>query len=414
MFKVFIDTIITTWRITRMKKICLIHHTGSFGGGTRSFIDILNMLKQYYHVIACIPKGSKALISILEQYQIEYYELNSGIPTFSYYSGGSSLVSRTILKGLLEFRNEQNFVAEITNLKPDILIFNSIVSCVAGRKFPPYIKKICFVRETFKQTVWDKIYCNILEKYFIGVCFIADHERKYIKLKKPITELIPDCLDPLDIKLYTKKEACKLENLDLKKFNILFLGGIDKIKGLNNILKAMEYLDKDCLLIIGGYFHNQDLEYKTIFAHFYNPNFVINRLKVKKYYYKQKKENRVLVTGFRNNISTLICACDIVVFPSNQAHQLRPGIEAGEYKKAVVISDFEATKEYFIDGYNALVFKPHNAKDLAEKICALKADEHLASLLGNNNYNMTKTAHNYFETQRKLIAFLNKCISISQ
>jgi glycosyltransferase involved in cell wall biosynthesis len=394
-----------------MITICVIHHTGFLGGGTKSFIDILNMLKHDYRVIACIPKGSIALIRVLEQNGIGYHELNFGIPTFPYYSGCSSLVSRTVLKGILEFRHEQDFVDEITNLRPDILIFNSVVSCVSGRKFSPNIKKICFVRETFKQTIWDKIYRTILEKYFMAVCFIAEHEQNYIKLQRPITEVIPDCLDPHEIKVYTKKEACILENLDPDKFYILFMGGVDNIKGANNILKAMGYLDRDCYLIIGGYFNEQDLNWGTILSHWYSPRFVINRLKVRKYFRKQKQAMRVLYTGFRKDIATLMCACDIVVFPSNEAHQPRPGIEAGEYKKTVIISDFEATKEYFIDGYNAIVFKPHNAKDLADKINDLKINPELINILGENNYHMTRTTHNYFKTQEKLKAFLDKCIS---
>ena len=112
------------------------------------------------------------------------------------------------------------------------------------------------------------------------------------------------------------------------------------------------------------------------------------------------------IIGYVNNISQLIEMADVLAFPSNVVHQLRPGIEAGYYKKPVILSDFEETKEYFIDGYNALVFQPGNAKGLADCIKRMYYDEKLRVTLGENNQKMTANYHNYEFVKSKLIAFL--------
>ena len=40
-----------------MKTIVIVHHTGIWGGGTKSLIDLCEMLGDDYHVIVCVPKG---------------------------------------------------------------------------------------------------------------------------------------------------------------------------------------------------------------------------------------------------------------------------------------------------------------------------------------------------------------------
>lgn len=392
-----------------MKTVCVLHHVSALGGGTKSFIDVLNMLKTKYNVIACVPKGSRDIIEILITCGIEYRELENPIPVLSYYSGGPLILSRTFISPLLRLINEKKLVNEILNINPDAIIFNSIVSTLIARNIPDKIIKIAFVRETFKNGFGTKIFKNILEKHFKGVCFIADHERKYIQLKKPVTEIIPDCLSPNEIFVTSTKESRKKLSIPNDKFVILYLGGSSYIKGADVILKAMSKLSDEYLLIFAGYFDERDLSIKNLAKHFYSLKYLLHHIKLRKAYMRVKAKNVVRNVGFCSDISGYMNACDVVVFPSNKAHQPRPAIEAGEYKKPVIISNFSATEEYFIDGYNALTFDPHSHKDLAKKILDFRNNPKKKFEYGLNNNEMTRRKHSYYETEKKLKSFIDRC-----
>jgi glycosyltransferase involved in cell wall biosynthesis len=393
-----------------MTKICVIHHSTGFGGGTNSFIDLLEMLITKHDVVACIPQNSSTLANKLKVLGIPFYEIINPISIFPNYSGGPSFFSRTFFKELIKRKYNQAVADEITNLKPDIVIFNTIVISFLAGLLNPSIKKICFVRETFNRSILNLLYKKNFESFFTGVCFIASHEEEYINLKKPYTKVIPDCLHPRNIAFLDRQEVCDKENVSINNFIILFMGGQDPIKGLDVLLKSLYVLKDDHItLLLAGSSNLEGLTLKAILKKTINPKFVIWLLKIKYYFRKVNQINKIHILGYRQDIAPLMCLADVVIFPSTKPHQPRPAIEAGEYYKTIIISDYECTKEYFIDHYNALVFKPGNAKSLASKIESLKNDVDLRKVLGQNNFLMTQRKHNYLEIKSKLLSFIDEC-----
>ena len=95
---------------------------------------------------------------------------------------------------------------------------------------------------------------------------------------------------------------------------------------------------------------NKNLEYK------------VERL-IKKY----KLGDRIIFRPATDRVEEYFTACDVVVFPSMQAHQARPVYEAAIAKKPVVITDFENTQE-FLTEENGWLFKRGDARMLAAKI----------------------------------------------
>ena len=51
-----------------MKTVVIVHHTGEWGGGTKSLIDLCEMLRDDYNVIVCIPKGYPDFGKKIERY----------------------------------------------------------------------------------------------------------------------------------------------------------------------------------------------------------------------------------------------------------------------------------------------------------------------------------------------------------
>lgn len=395
-----------------MAKILILHHSNGLGGGTKSFFDLIMMLIEYHDITAAIPENSSAITDKLKEMNIKYIELNSPIPIFPYYSGGPSIVSRTFLKEIYLHKNINVIAKELNTLKPDLIIFNTVVTSFIARRINKNIKIICFVRETFKRTLVNRLYKSNFDKYFCGVCFIADFERRYLNLKNIKTIVLPDVVYPGDIKSINRNQACINEGISRNCFNVLFMGGLDNIKGIDVILKAVYLLkNHNIKLILAGYFDINTFEIKNVIRNTINLKMIWFSVKVCHYYKKLYNLNKLHITGYRDNVSNLMCLSDVVVFPSTKAHQSRPAIEAGAYHKPVIISNYEETKEYFRDYYNALVFIPCNPKDLAKKILELKTDKDLLEILGENNFRMTKEYHDYNETKNKLNQFVDECLS---
>ena len=89
-------------------------------------------------------------------------------------------------------------------------------------------------------------------------------------------------------------------------------------------------------------------------------------------------------------------------------HQPRPCIEAGEYYKPVILSDYPETKEYFKEDYNALVFQPGNARELAYKIRYAEKHKSEMAKLGEHNRTMTETKHNFYICKKQILALIER------
>ena len=123
-----------------------------------------------------------------------------------------------------------------------------------------------------------------------------------------------------------------------------------------------------------------------------------------------EESGKIIRIGYVTDISPYMSICDTVVFPSTAAHQPRPCIEAGNYERSCVISDYDATKEYFIDGYNALTFKPGDSQDLADKLKYLASNPKQNAELAFNNKKMSQEKHNFTITQKKLYSFFERIL----
>ena len=389
----------------------MLHHVAEQGGGTKSLIDIALMLKDEYEVLLCLPSGSRDTIELASKYGVESHEMSASIPMIGVFSGGPSLLSKNFIKGIARYRHIDSLIAELMQFNPDVIILNSLVTSIIARRIPKSVKTVCFIRETIVHSPLMSFIRETFENYIDGVAYIAEHEKRLLDIKKPNQVVLPDILEPSSIVTMHKNDARKQANLDNEKYYALYMGGTASIKGFDTVLSSIKHLDKDTCVIVLGVINERLFTVKNILFHIYNVKYVSYLIRVKMLLKSYKEDSRLLLVGYQKNISALMCASDVVIFPSSKAHQPRPCIEAGFYKKPVVISDFEATKEYFVDGYNALAFKPRNGHDLAKKIAKLKNDNDLAKRIGSNNYIMSQKEHNYSDVQKATKDFIESILN---
>lgn len=393
-----------------MKKILILHHVSSQGGGTKSLVDMAVMLAPKYDVVVCIPKGSSRTIKLLKEHAINYYEVKTPIPSLNVYSGSPGYINRYFLSSAFRFRRNKELIDELLRLEPDAIFYNTSVTSLIAKDVPSRIMNVCIVRETFIKSPFTRIIKKNFEDKFQGVAYIAEHEKKFLNLNNPKQIVIPDCLDSQNGSLIDINKAKEMCGIPKEKYCLLFLGGTIQIKGLDVLLRAVDKLSDDYIAMVGGEVNQSILNAGYIIRHFYRVAYVRYLIDVKRLLHKLENEKKIILIGYTREIEKYMSATDVVVFPSTKAHQPRPCIEAGFFHKPVILSDYKATAEYFEDHYNALTFKPKSAKDLERKIVLLREDRRLGGYLGDNNYKMSVQKHDFRKTQEKLKDFFDKIL----
>ena len=281
--------------------------------------------------------------------------------------------------------------------KPDLIIVNSKVLCWMGKLLNT--KSLCFVRETMigspKKTM-NRIMRNMLDDFTL-VSFISNYDLEETGLKKAKTVV---SYDFLNLSNYQDKlgkfAACKKLNISSSYFNVLFVGGIDMLKGIDIAVKAMSILKNENIQLVVAGKDSGDSSYNN----FRSLPKVIKKRKsirfsksVRNYIKNSEMEKQVKFIGIQSDISIPFSACDVLIFPMKEPHQARPAFEIGVQKKPVIITDFPNIREFVEDGVNGLTFEPNNPEALAQAILKLKNDKELLKRLGVSNYEHTMKYH---------------------
>lgn len=383
----------------KRKKILLIHHSGLLGGAGISLYNTWKAFKKKYDIVSCIPNDPPDLLRFLREKGLNPHTFNFRLGKLTYYSGGNNLLKPKFwyhaLHSLFQISYWKKIISEE---QPDLIIVNSKVLCWMGKLFKK-TKSLCFVRETILRSpkkIMNRIMRNMLDNFTV-VAFLSEYDLHQTELNKAITVVSPDFLDITEYKDKLGREiACKNLNINSRSFNFLFVGGIDRLKGIDLALKAINILKNEniTLVVAGnelGNISGNDIRY------------LISKIKKRKTiqfskqikaYIKQKSiEDKVKFIGIQNDMSVPFAACDILIFPMKEPHQARPAFEIGVQKKPVVITDFPNIREFVKDRVNGLTFEPANAEALAQAILKLKSDKKLLKRLGYSNYEYTMKYH---------------------
>ena len=160
---------------------------------------------------------------------------------------------------------------------------------------------------------------------------------------------------------------------------LLFVGRINFIKNIDNLLKAYELVYegfRDVILVICG-----SMESKKI-------SNIINNVKAPLKIFQSLK-----------NIQMLFSIADVIVLPSRVDAFPFVMIEAGSFQKPFIGGSTGGIAEFIEDGVDGLLVEPENPNQLADKILFLLNNEKTAEQLGYNLYkkvNKKCDINNYF------------------
>ena len=368
--------------IMSKKKMLFFHHCGAVGGAGISGLSFLNSVpKEQYDITVCSVSVPDNMVHIFEGNGYRVIPCGESPTAFTHCVGGEKAACspRALINYVKVWRDKKKVDRIIRQERPDVVVANSMTLFWIGKIAKKYgAETICFFRETYIHG-WFGLRTAIiksqLSKYFDKIAFISNYEltrsQKIKSKKKTIYNMVPK--DGYD--RYSKAQARELLGLDPDTFYVLYVGGINQLKGALVLLKAFsEIKDKAVkLLFVGGTLEQMQKNAE--------PADIKRKLKnlFVKNYSKQCLEcieennlhEQIVFFPSQSDISPFYCGADLLAFPMTAPHQARPLFEAGYAKIPVVVTDFENIYE-LVDSNSGYLFRNNDHQQLAQIILDIK------------------------------------------
>lgn len=401
-----------------MKRLLFINHGSNFGGSGIACLNIVRAIdKSKYDITIYCAYGQGEISNQLKKEGYKVLDGYGSPVTYCHFSGGSkSIISPYYWSNLFKIKKDKKKIESIIReLKPDCVVLNSMTLSWIGKlvkSINSNIMTYCFHRETYvKEPFGLRTYLlkKQLTKYSDKIAFISEYDLKETYPDGKLGYVIPDCVD---IQRYCdlKKSHCQsMTRLDNSKVNILFLGGISKLKGTELLLKAVDSIDDEdiSLVILGGDELNR--QENSNFFSWHGMCKDAEFTKILNVFRNLKHPERVVLAPQSSSVETYYGACDFVVFPSTKPHQAMPIFEAGAAKRPILVSAFQCTNEYLKNGENGFTFRPNSYRDLADKIVSIKNMLGIEAMFEvvENNYRRTREKHSIDVFVQMVKDFLN-------
>ena len=386
------------------KKILFLNHCPAIGGAGISGLNVLNAInKDQYDIVVYCTSTSNQMLDMFKGCGYNVIAGGNSPVIFSHFSGAEKFIfSRTAIINYVQiFKDRKKIIRIIEDLKPDIVIMNSMTLFWIGKIAKKFgAKTICIFQETYTNGIIGLRTAYIkhqLTKYTDSISFISAYDMNQNKKLNCMKRLIYNAVKEEDYANLNKSEAKRELNLQGNKYCILYVGGMSKLKGAHIIISAMRYLTvKNAVLIFVGYSWNGKKKKLSDCKNIKQKLKYILKMDYEAicidYIIKHGLSGKISFYPHQRNIAKFYAACDILVFPATKPHQARPLIEAGYARIPAVVTNFPNYNEFRGNGYfytfeNGDYF--HLAKIINE---ALNSDKNAAMV--EENYKSTVSRHN--------------------
>ncbi|MFV1977124.1 MAG: glycosyltransferase [Candidatus Scalindua sp.] len=325
-----------------------------FGGGERVFAQIINRLsdKKYKIIVACLPtgtfiekiKGSKA--------QIKSFDMRN-----RFNPGVILQLSSLIKKERVDIVHSQgaraDFFARIAaKLAGAPNVVSTVPMPVEGFDVNPIKKLIYMAFNRFSECFVDRfiVVSDALEKMMIEKHRIAP--QKIVKIYNGI-ETDEYCISDEEI-VHRRSSFRTKANIGEGVPVIGIIGRLVWQKGFEYFIEAIPEVLKEFkeawFLVVGEGELEDDLKVKSK---------------------KLKLEDKIIFTGFRDDIEDVLASIDIFVIPSLREGMPVVLLEAMAMKKPIVATNIEGIMEILENGVTGLLVPPKDSKALAEAIITM-------------------------------------------
>lgn len=406
-----------------MKKILFIQHATEFGGSVMSLLYTINAIKENtndeFEILIALAKWNEKIshfyedngIKVVKCDFIETYEHTQSV-NFSFLN--ISQIWNAIKQEYAVIKAKRNSINLLEKIKPDIVHLNSVVllgSALAVNQLK--IPLIWHVREPAAHGLF-----GIREKRII--CYLADLAEKVFFICHADMQSWGNpkngevVYNFLDFNKFNKNTAIinSANNIEIPKsdLNILFLGGVSRIKGGIYIIKSLKLLidkfpDKNIKLIYPGSLYNKPtyLLYRITTKILPLFGFGTYSQLIEKEIIKKNLNDHIIKLPFTKNVSELFRVSDVLIFPSIRPHFARPVIEANAMGIPAIASDLPGVNELILNGYNGYLVKPKNEYEIFLKLSKILTDIDVRKELGKNGYQI---ALNRYDANKNIVQII--------
>lgn len=191
----------------------------------------------------------------------------------------------------------------------------------------------------------------------------------------------------VDIEKFDRAHEKYAPAKDNDKFKILFVGRLDKIKGIDVLLKSLRQIKKDLIernaeISLVGYGYDEN-ELKNISRNFSLENLV---------HFKGKLVGENLLKEY--------IISDLFILPSRSEGQPLTLLEAWAAKLPVIVTDVGDNRFFVKNGENGYIIPPNDANGLSAKILEAIKNPDL-SRMGKGGYAMVKEKYSWKNVAEK-------------
>ncbi len=234
------------------------------------------------------------------------------------------------------------------------------------------------LHEIRKSKIWKSLFKLMFKKIDKLIVISNGLRKELIEKNFDVNKIIvlPDgvSLEKFKLKI-TKKEARKKLKLPLNKKIVMYVGGLQKWKGIDTLIEAFNKLkNKEVVLfIVGG-----------------------TKKEIEKYKRKAKENIYFIEFQKQEKVPFYLKAADILILPNSAIEEISKSytspLKLFEYmasKRPIIGSDLPSIRE-IVSEKDILFFKPDNSEDLALKIKKLASNKKLQTKLIKNAYEKVK------------------------
>lgn len=391
-----------------MKKILFIDHDEQISGSTISMMYLVKHFFSNGFKIFILTAKKPDLYNIFSDYDvtclsakvrtINPLHLNLTIsnksPTFSirWFRSNLSIIRNLLLGMLVVF-------STLRRVKPNIVYINEYVSLAASLISKMLgIPSVVHIRSPIiKGAIGIRRYLlSHAIVNFNSICFgITDFECKQLPQHKKNVFIAYEFIDDHNFKADSDKQMLRGKfGIPANSIAIVMLGGIARIKGTCDLLKAAELCIKknnNIFIVIAGQMFPPLTEYE---------NSCIAMLS------SPAMNKNVKFLGSVPNAVDLISSCDILISTNTETHFSRPVIEAWALRKPVIVTNVEHSIELVNHMENGIIVKVHDFEEMAEAILRLVSDKKLAESIADAGYKKVKDD---FTSKKTLNYIYEKC-----
>lgn len=354
-----------------LKSVLVIHHGQGVGGGLIALLGLIEELKQNYRVdvlsifdgIAVdyirdagvkviLPKSRfyAKLYQLFIHSEASYFNIIDLIRNFK------SLILYLLSKYYFANKELRNIVAEY-----DVIYLNSMFISDWAMPAKKLKKKVLIhVREPLATGLFGfrrAIIKSSIDKYCDQVIAISNDNSDRLDLKYKTTVVY----DPVVTQNRSRSER-KLVNQKFKYF--VYLGGTARIKGFEQLVESLKYLNDDVrIYFLGGGVEHVNNGIKRLIRQMLD----LYSIKSQRLIKELKNSKNIIYIGLVDDVFYYYENSIAVVCPFSKPHASLPVLEAFSVGKPVVVSTVEGMDE-LVDYHNGVFFNNLDSEALAGKI----------------------------------------------